>query len=91
MKNIAEQDSLFNESLFSLADSTSDSSTNNGLEVVKMSYCGAETMSWQELFSGYDSLHAITFSSGVNFVYKLLDMFETAEIIFGCEHVLSYS
>ncbi len=91
MKNIAEQDSLFNESLFSLADSTSDSSTNNGLEVVKMSYCGAETMSWQELFSGYDSLYAITFSSGVNFVYKLLDMFETAEIIFGCEHVLSYS
>ena len=91
MKNIAEQDSLFNESLFSLADSTSDSSTNNVLEVVKMSYCGAETMSWQELFSGYDSLHAITFSSGVNFVYKLLDMFETAEIIFGCEHVLSYS
>lgn len=91
MKNIAEQDSLFNESLFSLADSTSDSSTNNSLEVVKMSYCGAETMSWQELFSGYDSLYAITFSSGVNFVYKLLDMFETAEIIFGCEHVLSYS
>lgn len=91
MKNIAEQDSLFSESLFSLADSTSDSSRNNSLEVVKMSYCGAETMSWQELFSGYDSLHAITFSSGVNFVYKLLDMFETAEIIFGCEHVLSYS
>lgn len=91
MKNIAEQDSLFNESLFSLADSTSNSSTNNSLEVVKMSYCGAETMSWQELFSGYDSLYAITFSSGVNFVYKLLDMFETAEIIFGCEHVLSYS
>ena len=91
MKNIAEQDSLFNESLFSLADSTSNSSTNNSLEVVKMSYCGAETMSWQELFSGYDSLHAITFSSGINFVYNLLDMFEKAEIIFGCEHVLSYS
>ena len=91
MKNTADHDSLFSDSLFALADSPSDTNSTNNLEVVKLSYCGAETTSWQDLFSGYDSLLAITFSSGINFVYKLLDMFDTAEIIFGCEHILSYS
>ena len=91
LKNTADHDSLFSDSLFALADSPSDTNSTNNLEVVKLSYCGAETTSWQDLFSGYDSLLAITFSSGINFVYKLLDMFDTAEIIFGCEHILSYS
>ena len=37
------------------------------------------------------NLHAITFSSGVKFVFRLLEMFQKAEIIFGCEAVMSYS
>ena len=61
------------------------------LNVVKFEYIGAETLTWQELFSGFDHLHAITFSSGINFIYSLLSMFKTADVIFGCEGIMSYS
>ena len=55
-----------------------------------MDFEEAERMTWKELFSGFDELHAITYSSGVNFVYNVLSMFETAEIIFGSEEVMSF-
>ncbi len=64
---------------------------SGSLDVVKMNFLEAETMSWQELFSGFDELHAITYSSGINFIYQLLDLFEKAEIVFGCDEVISYS
>lgn len=64
---------------------------SNKLDIVKMEFAGAETMTWQDLFSGFDTLHAITYSSGINFIYRLLDLFEQAEVIFGCDEVLSYS
>ncbi len=63
----------------------------NKLDVVRLDYISAETTTWQELFAGFDTLHAITYSSGINFVCQLLKQFETAEIIFGCEDVISYS
>ena len=79
-------------SLFDLEDDKGTKiGTVNKLDVVKLDYVGAESLSWQDLFSGFDHLYAITFSSGVNFVYSLLSMFKTADIIFGCEAVLSYS
>ena len=61
------------------------------LDVIKMDFVEAETMSWKDLFCGFDELHAITYSSGINFVYQLLEMFNKAEIIFGCDEVISYS
>lgn len=61
------------------------------LDVVKLSYITAEAMTWQELFKGFDELHAITFSSGINFMYALLEMFEKVEIVFGNEMVMSNS
>ena len=65
---------------------------NSGnLDVVKMEFLEAETLSWKELFSGFDTLHAITYSSGIGFVYQLLEMFQKAEIVFGCDEVISYS
>lgn len=63
----------------------------NSLDVVKMEFIEAETLSWKELFSGFDTLHAITYSSGIGFVYQLLGQFNTAEIIFGCDEVISFS
>ena len=65
--------------------------TGPKVDVVRLDYVTAEQMTWQDLFEGYQKIHAITFSSGINFVYNLLDMFEEAEIIFGCESVMSYS
>lgn len=61
------------------------------LDVVKMIFDGAESCTWQELFSEFDTLHAITYSSGIDFVYQLIDLFEQAEILFGCDEVISYS
>ena len=79
-------------SLFDVDDDCSCvSSSGTKLEVVKLNYESAESVTWQDLFSGFDSLYAITFSTGVNFVYKLLGMFDYAEIIFGCEAVMSYT
>ena len=64
---------------------------NNLTLFVKLEYISAESTTWQELFEGYNELHAITFSSGINFVYSLLEMFEKAEVIFGNEAVISYT
>jgi hypothetical protein len=84
--------SLFesNESSEITMDELIDTSRKS-LNVVKLDYVGAETLTWQELFAGFDTLYAITYSSGINFVCQLLNQFETAEIIFGCEDVISYS
>ena len=61
------------------------------LDVVKLDYVESGALSWRELFSGFDRLKAITFSSGIGFVYQLLDLFKEVEIIFGCEEVMSYT
>lgn len=81
--------SLFNM-LESPVEQTELKSTSN-LDVVKMEFGEVESVSWQELFSGFDTLYAITYSSGLDFVYQLLDLFEEAEIIFGCDEIISYS
>lgn len=61
------------------------------LDVVRMEFIEAETLRWPDLFSGFDTLRAITYSSAIGFVYQLADMFEDVEVIFGSEDVLSYS
>lgn len=81
--------SLFDQ--ISLDGSHPSSSVSAKLDVVKMEFAGADTLRWPELFSSYDSLHAITYSSGIGFVCQLLDLFRQAEIIFGCDEVISYS
>ena len=59
------------------------------LDVVKVSFIEGKKMHWRELFKGYDSIYAITYSSGLEFMGKVVDMFEKAEIIFGCEGIIS--
>lgn len=76
--------------LFSLPDDDG-ALYGNKLDVVKMDFLSTETVTWKELFSGYDELHAITYSSGVNFIYELSKLFHDMEVIFGCEEVMSYS
>ncbi len=61
------------------------------IDVVEMSFVGAEMTDWQTLFFGYNRLYAITYSSGIGFIGELLDMFDYAEIIFGSDEVMSYS
>jgi len=61
------------------------------INVVKMEFVEADIISWKDLFSGYDKLFAITYSSGIGFVCDLLSMFQYSEIIFGYEAVMSYN
>ena len=64
-----------------VATSQASSDSLTKLDVVKMEFIGADLMTWQDLFEGFDEIRAITFSSGINFVYRLLKMFNKAEII----------
>lgn len=83
-----------NMSLFAREDAVQEEIEMNrsgNLDVVKMEFVEAETLSWEELFSGFDTLYAVTYSSGIGFVYQLLELFEQAEIVFGCDEVISYS
>ncbi|MCR5596557.1 MAG: phospholipase D family protein [Lachnospiraceae bacterium] len=63
--------------------------TENQLDVVKAEFIQTEKTDWEKLFSGFDELHAITYSSGLEFTCKLVNMFSYSEIIFGCEDVVS--
>lgn len=86
---MAKYKSEDNLSIFDMLES--EEALSPKLDVVKLSYISAEAMTWQELFKGYEELHAITFSSGINFMYALLEMFEKVELIFGNEMVMSNS
>lgn len=58
------------------------------LQVVQAKFLENNEKNWQELFSGFDELHAITFSSGIQFISQIVDMFRSTDIIFGCESTL---
>ena len=83
---------MYKEQL-SLFDENEDNNTAHlgNLNVVHLEFLEGHSTSWQELFTGYDELHAITYSSGIGFIAKLVNLFENAEIIFGCEQVISYA
>lgn len=44
---------------------------------------------WQDVFTGFSTLRAITFSSSLEFLLDLAEQFESMEIIFGTEHILT--
>lgn len=52
-------------------------------------YDGDGELSWQEMFSGYNKLCAITFSAGDKFLRDVVSMFKDVEIIFGWDSVIS--
>lgn len=51
------------------------------LDVAKLDYLASESMTWRELFGGFDRMRAITYSSGIGFVYQLIEMFKDVEVI----------
>lgn len=61
------------------------------LDVVHAEFAEGLRLSWQELFDGYDMLHAITYSSDIGFMTKLIEKFNKVEIIFGFPEILSYT
>ena len=59
------------------------------LNVVKAVYADTVETNWEELFDGFDRLYAITFSSGIEFVNKVINKFSYAEVVFGCEKIIA--
>ncbi len=86
MKNKVDDNNI---SLFDYVDPQENHSGK--LDVVELDYVTTKAVTWQELFYGYNKIRAITYSSNINFIYKLLEMFDEAEIIFGNEMVMSGS
>ena len=59
------------------------------LQAVEAEFREWKTLSsWEDLFTGYDRLYAITYSSGIDFIEKVVSRFQYAEIIFGHEHAV---
>ena len=82
---------ILDDNLSFLDDYEPQDMPSSKIDVLKLNYVTSESLTWQDLFKGYNELYAITFSSGINFVYALLDMFDKAEVIFGSEAIMSYS
>lgn len=61
----------------------------DAIGVVQASFKKCVTTNWEELFDGFNQLYAITFSSGMDFVNKVVSKFSHSEIIFGCEGVMN--
>lgn len=92
MKKIINNDEQMN--LFGLPESPENEGIptfdlSAPLKVVHATFTSAEKHDWADLFSGYDELYAVTFSSSIDFVNKVIKKFRHATIIYGCEGVMS--
>lgn len=61
----------------------------NKLPVAQFNYVGSSQKTWEEIFDGFDTLEAITYSSGLTFISKVLEKFEKATIILGSDKTIS--
>ncbi|HEY6431678.1 MAG TPA: phospholipase D family protein [Acetobacteraceae bacterium] len=59
------------------------------LTVFRAELIGQQQTSWESLFAGFTAVKAITFSSSIEFLMRLVDRLEDAEIVFGSEAILS--
>lgn len=80
-----EQMSFFSD------DNVAPENTGGKIDVAKLEFVEGQSTTWQKLFSGFDTLKAITYSSSVGFVSNLIDLFTDAEILLGCEQVMSFT
>jgi hypothetical protein len=64
-------------------------SERRSLTVFRADMIARDEASWQELFSGSDTLKAITYSSGLDLILELSGMFRDIEITFGSAGILS--
>lgn len=86
-----------------LVNGMSDLFSQTGIEVLEkieneddkkticyhMKYAKSTMVDPLELFSGYNSLKAITFSFELGFVAKISEMFDTVDVVFGAEFIAS--
>lgn len=87
--NYGEQINLFGDNLPESDFEALPCRFGNSLSIVKATFIESTKTDWAELFDGFDYLSAITFSSGIDFVNKVVGKFKHSEIIFGCEGVMN--
>src|SRR6266446_8444481 len=59
------------------------------LTIFRAELIGYEDATWEELFAGFTRPKAITFSSSIEFLVRLAERLDDAEIVFGSERILS--
>jgi hypothetical protein len=75
-------------SLFDIVPEEMEKSSSKQLHVVKARFIEEAKLNWRDLFEGFNELHGITYSSGIEFMEKIIDMFDHVEMIFGCEDLV---
>lgn len=61
------------------------------INVSKMSYIESNSLTWRDLFRGFNDIKVITFSYGLKFIETVMHLFNTGEIIIGCENLINKS
>ena len=59
------------------------------LTVFRAELTGCDEAGWEDLFAGYTSLKAITFSSSIEMLLRLAERLDDMEVVFGSESILS--
>ena len=80
-------------SLFYTNENPNPTKTNdkNVIQATNVKFIGSEITNYSLLFDNYDELYAITYSTSINFIPKIAEMFKKCEIIFGNSTVLNSS
>lgn len=60
------------------------------IEVIQVDFINTTFVTWEELFKGFNTLRAITFSYNLGFIEKVMHYFDYAEIILGCEPIVKF-
>jgi hypothetical protein len=71
-----------------LEDSGSAGRIGSPLEIFEARLTGQRSTDWRSLFQGFSRLKAITYSSSLQALIAVADLFEDVEVIFGSERVL---
>ena len=77
-----------NEQEFTMFDLIEDTEPTKKLSVVEAEFKTIHMMNWEDLFMGFDEMYAVTYSSSIDFISRILPNFKYAEIVFGCDAVL---
>jgi hypothetical protein len=59
------------------------------LTVFRAELIGSEETGWEDLFTGFTALKAITFSSSIELLLRLSERLDDMEVVFGSESILS--
>lgn len=76
-------------SLFDVIDGgKQDDCDKNEIKFKQKQLIGIKYAPYEDMFSGYNKIQVITFSYDLGFINKLMEYFDTAEIIFGSKFIV---